>query len=77
MKKYYALYVESNDVLIFDSEEERDEFVWHEWEVHPDCIGVQYLRIEKLIKGKEPRFNSDFGCMAILADNGGNNKKFA
>ena len=67
MKKYYALYQESNDVLVFDTEEERDEFVYQEWVVHPDCIGVQYKRIADLIKGKEPTFDEGFGCMAFLS----------
>ena len=60
MKKYYALYTESNDVLVFDSAAERDEFVADERVVHPD-------RVKHLIEGKEPEYAEGFGCMAILS----------
>ena len=67
MKKFYAFYKESNDVLVFDTESERDAFVCEEQIVHPDCVAVSGDKIEHLIKGKKPVYDSGFGCMAILA----------
>ena len=67
MKKYFAIYRESEDVMVFDTADERDEFVCEEQIVHPDCTAVAASKIEHLIKGKDPVFDSGFGCYAILA----------
>ena len=67
MKKFYTIYKESNDVLVFDTESERDAFVCEEQIVHPDCVAVSGDKIEHLIKGKKPVYDPGFGCMAILA----------
>ena len=67
MKKYYALYTESNDVLVFDSAAERDEFVADERVVHPECVRASAERVKHLIEGKEPIYAEGFGCMAILS----------
>ena len=67
MKKYYAIYKESEDVMVFDTVSERDEFVREERIVHPDCVAVSGDKIEHLIKGKQPVYDSGFGCLAILA----------
>ena len=67
MKKYYAIYKESEDVMVFDTVDERDEFVREERIVHPDCTAVAASKIEHLIKEKNPVFDDSFGCYAILA----------
>lgn len=67
MKKYYALYKESDDVMVFDSAAERDDFVANERVVHPDCVRASLAKVKHLIDGKEPVFDEGFGCMAILA----------
>lgn len=66
-KQFYALYKESNDVLVFGTSKERDEYVSEEKIVHPDCIRVSKIRIKRLIEGKTPTYDSGFGCMAILS----------
>ncbi|MBR4590058.1 MAG: hypothetical protein IKO36_05265 [Bacteroidaceae bacterium] len=67
MKKYYALYTESDDVMVFDTAAERDEFVADERVVHPDCVRASAERVKHLIEGKEPEYAEGFGCMAILS----------
>lgn len=64
--KYFAIYKDTNDVLVFDTAEERDEFCSYEQVVHPDCVAIEYDRVKDLIAGKEPVFDHGFGCMAIL-----------
>ena len=67
MKNFYALYTESNDVLVFGSAVERDVYVAEEKVVHPDCCRASAKRVKHLIDGKEPVFDKGFGCMAVLA----------
>ena len=64
--KFYAIYDGNNDVLVFDSADERDEFVLFESLVHPNCRAVGYDGVKDLIAGKTPVFDSSFGCLAIL-----------
>lgn len=65
MNKFYAIYQNSNTVLVFDSASERDEFVYHESLVYPECIGVSEAEIHDLIEGKEPVYDEDFDCLVI------------
>ena len=65
--KFYALYIGTNDVLVFDNKNERDIYVSMEKIVHPDCVCVTYDEIKKIINGKTPIFDRGFGCMAILS----------
>lgn len=67
MKKYYALYSESKDVLVFNTTADHDEFVTEEQVVHPDCVRASANKVKPLIKGKEPMYDHGFGCMAFLA----------
>lgn len=64
--KFYAMY-SSNIILVFDSEEERDTYVYHEQVVHPEIKAVDYGEIKEFIRGRKPRYDSGFGCMAILS----------
>ena len=67
MKKYYATYQGSDVILVFDSEKERDDYVWFESTLYPECIKVSEKRIHDRIKGKEPAYDLGFGCMVIVA----------
>ena len=64
--KYFALYVSTKDVLVFDNELERDDFVDAEQVVHPECIAASFDDVKELISGKTPEYDQGFGCMAIL-----------
>ena len=66
-KQFYALYEGTNDVLVFDTSKERNEYVQEERLVHPECKGVSKKKISHLIKDKTPVYDSGFGCMAILS----------
>lgn len=77
--KFYAMYssnvilvfdseeYSSKVILVFDSEEERDTYVYHEQIVHPEIKAVDYEEIKGIIHGRKPRYDSGFGCMAILS----------
>lgn len=67
MKKYYALYTESDDVLVFDTAADRDEYVAEERIVHPDCVRASAEKVNHLIEGRTPVYDQGFGAMAILA----------
>ena len=64
---FYALYIFSKDVLMFQNEWERNEFVEMERIVHPECIAVSYDEIKDLIAGKTPVYDKGFGCDLIPA----------
>lgn len=64
--KFYAIYNNTNDVLIFDLEEERNTYVEEEVIVHPDCACATYDDVKNIINGRTPVFDDGFGCMAIL-----------
>lgn len=65
-KKYYANYSGKDDVLIFDTVEERDEFVTLEKDVHPECRKISERRAKELMKNKVPVYDESFGCMVVL-----------
>ena len=67
MTKYYAYYLGSDIVLVFDSALERDIYVHHEKLVHPECMSVPEIEIRDLIEGKEPIYDKEFGCLTIRA----------
>ena len=46
--KYFAIYKDTNDVLVFDTAEERDEFCSYEQVVHPDCVAIEYDRVKEI-----------------------------
>ncbi|MBR4589527.1 MAG: hypothetical protein IKO36_02585 [Bacteroidaceae bacterium] len=64
--KYYATYVSSKFVLVFDNKKERDNYVKMEKIVHPECITVSYDKVKNLIEGKIPVYDKGFGCDVIL-----------
>lgn len=66
-RKFYALYEEHLHVLVFDSKEERDEYVKHEKMVHPDCIKASLGKVKAIIGDKKPVYDDGFGCMVVLA----------
>ncbi len=66
-RKFYALYHGTNTVLVFDTSNERDEYVKEEKMVHPECKRIAEEKIVHLIKGKTPTYDSGFGCMAIIS----------
>ena len=66
-KQFYALYEGTNDVLVFDTANERDEYVREERLVHPECKIISEKKISCMIKGKSPVYDSGFGCMVILS----------
>ena len=66
-KQFYALYEGTNDVLVFDTSKERNEYVQEERLVHPECKSVSKKKIINLIKDRTPVYDSGFGCMAILS----------
>lgn len=65
-EKYYAVYSGTNVVLVFDTLQERDEYVNDEQVVHPECIQCSFENIKHIINGKNPSYSSDFGCMVII-----------
>ena len=67
MKKYYATYQGSDVILVFDSRKERDDYVWFDLSLYPECIKVSEKRIHDRIKGKEPAYDPGFGCMVIVS----------
>lgn len=44
-KQFYALYEGTNDVLVFDTSKERNEYVQEERLVHPECKGISRKRL--------------------------------
>lgn len=66
-KNFYALYKNSNDVLVFNTKNERDVYVREEKVIHPDCVCATYDKVKSIIDGRTPVFDSGFGCMAILS----------
>ena len=67
MKKYYATYQGSDVILVFDSEKERDDYVWFDSSLYPECIKVSEKKIRNRIEGKEPIYDPGFGCMVIVS----------
>lgn len=75
--KFYAMYTSHNIILVFDNQIERDEYVKDEYVVHPDIKAVDYQVIEKMIIGKEPKYDDGFGCMVIELESIGENVNWA
>lgn len=67
MKRFYAIYENKNTVLVFNSESERDDYIYHESLVHPECVSVSDKEIKTMIEGKEPIYDKEFGCLTIRA----------
>lgn len=65
-KKYFAIYKTTNVILVFDNMNDRDNYVFFEQIVHPDCIRASYRKIKHLVRGKSAVFDKRFGCMIIL-----------
>ena len=66
-ENYYAMYEGlSNLVLVFDSEQECDDYVYHDQAVHPECKKVPYDSVKELISGIMPMYSYEFGCKAIF-----------
>lgn len=65
-KKYFAIYKTTNVVLVFDNANDRNDYVYFEQIVHPDCIRTSYRKIKHLVRGKSAVFDKRFGCMTIL-----------
>lgn len=65
--KFFAIYKDHNDVLVFDTKDERDTYVEEEKVVHPDCACTTYEKIKDIVCGRSPVYDSGFGCMTILS----------
>ena len=66
MNNYYARYRGTNNVLVFGTSAERDEYVREEKIVHPECEKVSERNVRPLLRGRKPVFSKSFGCMAVL-----------
>ena len=66
-KLYYALYKDSEHVLVFPDKNERDSFVRDESIIHPDCVRASKGRVKDLVRDRTPIYEDSFGCLAILA----------
>ena len=63
--KFFAIYADHDLILIFDTQEERDTFVYWEWAVYPDITAVGYAEIQKQIQGRTPEYDKTFDLPVI------------
>ena len=64
--KFYAIYGNTNDALVFGSRAERDTYVSDESILYPDCRKISAEKAQSIIGDKTPVYNDSLGCMAVL-----------